>query len=122
MLYSSVGHGGASGYLALMGLFHFTPDVMRPSALILNIFVSFVAWWQYSRTEHLDKGLFFWLIAGSIPTAYAGALITIDASLYKQLLGCLLFLPAARLLGLFPFRYNPVGKPSYVAALIFGMI
>ncbi|HMT28106.1 MAG TPA: sulfite exporter TauE/SafE family protein, partial [Bacteroidia bacterium] len=39
MLYSSVGHGGASGYLALMALFHFAPDVMRPSALLLNVFV-----------------------------------------------------------------------------------
>jgi len=48
-LYASVGHGGASGYLALMALFSFVPDTMRSTALILNVLVSGIAFIQYSR-------------------------------------------------------------------------
>src|SRR5688572_5136096 len=92
-LYSSVGHGGASGYLALMSLFQVAPESMRSSALILNIFVSAIAWWQYSRTVKLNTKLFLWFVAGSIPAAFAGAMIVIDASVYKKILGILLLLP-----------------------------
>src|SRR5215216_4766972 len=85
-LYSSVGHGGASGYLALMGLYHFSPEVMKPSALIMNIVVSFMAFAQYSRTIPLNKKLFFLLIAGSVPAAFLGAMIDINPLLYKKIL------------------------------------
>ena len=44
-LYSSVGHGGASGYLALMALFSFAPDEMKPTALLLNLFVAAISFW-----------------------------------------------------------------------------
>ena len=120
-LYSSVGHGGASGYLALMGLFHFAPEVMRPTALMLNLFVSLIAWAQYSRRIVLNKKLFLWLIAGSIPAAFVGALITIDATLYKQLLGGLLLLPAFRLLGFFKTAPQNEKEPSFFPAVIIGI-
>ncbi|MEO8085943.1 MAG: TSUP family transporter, partial [Bacteroidota bacterium] len=77
-LYSSVGHGGASGYLALMGLYHFAPEIMKPSALIMNIIVSLMAFTQYVQTSPLNKKLFLLLIAGSIPAAFLGARIEID--------------------------------------------
>ncbi len=100
-LYSSVGHGGASGYLALMGLYHFSPEVMKPSALIMNIIVSLMAFAQYSRTTPLNKKLFLLLILGSVPAAFFGAWVIVDAFLYKKILAGILLLPVARLLGLF---------------------
>jgi uncharacterized protein len=121
LLYSSVGHGGASGYLALMGLFHFAPEVMRPSALLLNVFVSLIAWWQYSRSVQLNKKLFLWLICGSIPAAFAGALITVDSHLYKQMLGVILLFQAARLFGLFRASQQNAKKPQMVPAIILGL-
>src|SRR5262245_17073895 len=99
-LYSSVGHGGASGYLALMGLYHFSPDIMKPSALIMNIIVSLMAFVQYSRTTPLNKKLFLLLVAGSIPAAFLGARIDIDPFLYKKILAILLIIPVLRLFGL----------------------
>jgi uncharacterized membrane protein YfcA len=100
-LYASVGHGGASGYLALMGLYHFSPEVMKPAALVMNIIVSLMAFVQYIRTCPLNKRLFFLLIAGSVPAAFLGARIEIDAFLYKKILAILLLFPVGRLLGLF---------------------
>ncbi|MHB1179217.1 MAG: sulfite exporter TauE/SafE family protein, partial [Daejeonella sp.] len=58
MLYSSVGHGGASGYLALMAMYAFTPDVMKPTALILNLFVSLTSFIQFYRGEHFKWKIF----------------------------------------------------------------
>ncbi len=120
-LYASVGHGGASGYLALMGLFHFAPEIMRPTALLLNIFVSFIAWLQYSRNTVLNRKLFLWLIAGSLPAAFFGGMIVLDASLYKQILGCLLILVSLKLLGLFKYSSQQLNQPLFVTALIIGI-
>lgn len=103
-LYSSVGHGGASGYLALMGLYHFSPDIMKPSALLMNIIVSLMAFVQYQRTSPLNKKLFLLLIAGSIPAAFLGARIEIDAFLYKKILAIILLIPVLRL-------FNVIGRP-----------
>lgn len=97
-LYASVGHGGASGYLALMVLYGFAPDVMRPAALLLNIFVSLVAFLAYRKGGYFEKSLFVPLAAGSIPAAFAGGLITLPGHTYKLVLGCFLLLAAFRLL------------------------
>ena len=121
MLYSSVGHGGASGYLALMALFHFAPEVMRPSALLLNVFVSLIAWLQYSRTVELNKKLFFWLIAGSIPAAFAGALISVDNVVYKQILGVLLVFQAVRMLGFMKADFHGIKQPEMIPAILLGI-
>ena len=119
-MYSSVGHGGASGYLALMSFYHFAPEQMRPAALLLNIVVSLIAWWQYSRTVDLKMKLFLWLIIGSIPTAFAGSLISIDAALYKQLLGILLIFPAARMFGFFKSSARTPNEPGMLTAILIG--
>ncbi|MBW7892203.1 MAG: sulfite exporter TauE/SafE family protein [Chitinophagaceae bacterium] len=99
MLYASVGHGGASGYLALMAFFSFAPATMRPTALVLNIFVSFIAFTQYYRGGHFRWRLFWPFAIASIPAAFLGGLITIDARLYKIILGTLLLFPVIRLGG-----------------------
>ena len=58
ILYSSVGHGGASGYLASMGLFGIAPAVMRPSALVMNIAVASISLYKFSRSSGFDWRLF----------------------------------------------------------------
>ncbi|MEJ7780677.1 MAG: sulfite exporter TauE/SafE family protein [Daejeonella sp.] len=98
MLYSSVGHGGASGYLALMAIYAFTPDVMKPTALILNLFVSLTSFIQFYRAEHFKWKIFLPFALASIPMAFAGGLLLLDASVYKKILGCLLFIPVIRFL------------------------
>ena len=96
-LYSSVGHGGASGYLALMSFFTIPIASMKPVALILNIVVSIIAFVQFYRSGFFDKKIFLLLAVTSVPFAYAGGLIVLDAVYYKQLLGVFLFFAAARL-------------------------
>ncbi len=97
-LYASVGHGGASGYLALMALFGIAPDVMKPTALMLNLFVSLTAFIQYYRGGHFKWQIFWPLALLSVPMAFLGGLISIDAHVYKKLLGVLLLLPIIRFL------------------------
>jgi uncharacterized membrane protein YfcA len=129
-LYSSVGHGGASGYLALMGLYHFSPDLMKPSALIMNIIVSLMAFVQYSRTAPLNKKLFLLLVAGSIPAAFLGARIEIDPFIYKKILAVILLIPVLRLFGVIgkqktkPKEYDPslIVMIGIVVGFVSGMI
>lgn len=102
-LYASVGHGGASGYLALMALAGFAPAEMRPTALILNLFVSATSFIQYYRGGHFRLRIFWPFIAASIPMAFWGGRIAIDDVLYKQILGILLLVPIIRFL----FYPNP---------------
>ena len=97
-LYASVGHGGASGYLALMAIFGMAPEVMKPTALLLNLFVSLTAFIQYYRGGHFKWKIFWPLALLSVPLAYLGGLVTIDAHVYKKLLGFLLLLPVIRFL------------------------
>lgn len=100
MLYASVGHGGASGYLALMALFSFSPDSMRATALVLNIFVSLIAFVQYYRGGHFRWSLFWPFAIASIPAAFIGGLISINPAVYKIMLGVLLIFPIIKLAGL----------------------
>lgn len=97
-LYSSVGHGGASGYLALMALYGVAPETMKPAALLLNLFVSLTSFIQYYRGKHFLFRIFLPLALASIPMAFVGGLASIDASIYKKILGILLLIPAFRFL------------------------
>ncbi len=99
-LYSSVGHGGASGYLAIMTLFGFLPDEIKPTALLLNILVSSISFIQYYRKGYFDFKLFWPFAISSIPAAYLGALISVDTHYYKIILGVLLLFPVLRLFGM----------------------
>lgn len=66
-LYSSVGHGGASGYIAILALFSLAPDAFKPTALVLNILVSATATLSFSRAGHFSWHLFWPFAATSIP-------------------------------------------------------
>ena len=100
-LYSSVGHGGASGYLALMALFGIAPSMMKSSALIMNVFVSLIAFYEYYKGGHFRWKLFLPFAIASIPFSFTGAYITLDSLLYKKILGAILIFPILRLIGVF---------------------
>lgn len=98
--YASVGHGGASGYLALMAFFEFSPSEMRPSALLLNIFVSGIAFFQFYRSGHFRWKLFYPFVILSVPLAFAGANVNLDTRAYRIFLGICLAIAALRLAGI----------------------
>ena len=100
-LYASVGHGGASGYLALMALFSFSPDEMRPLALLLNLLVSAVAFYHYFKRGYFKAGLFWPFALTSIPMAFIGGNLQLESKLYQIILGVLLLIAVMRLLNLF---------------------
>ncbi|HZH64275.1 MAG TPA: sulfite exporter TauE/SafE family protein [Flavisolibacter sp.] len=95
-LYASVGHGGASGYLALMAIFAFSPAVMKPTALLLNLFVSSVSFIQFYRGGFFKWKIFLPFAVASIPLSFLGGTITIDSLIYKKVLGILLLIPVVR--------------------------
>lgn len=96
-LYASVGHGGASGYLALMALLGFSASVMKPTALLLNVMVSLIAFISFYRARHFRSQLLWPLIAASIPFAYLGSVLPVSEVLYKQILGVVLLLSIIRI-------------------------
>jgi hypothetical protein len=98
VLYSSVGHGGASGYLAAMALFGLDPALMKPAALTMNIFVATVVLVRLAPAGHFNRRLFLPLVIGSTPMAFVGGAFLITASAYKIILGVCLLLAFWRLL------------------------
>jgi len=96
-LYASVGHGGASGYLAVMALFAIAPPIMKHTALLLNLGVSLMSFIAFYRQGYFKWTLFWPFALGSIPAAYLGARIPLADSTYKQILGACLFLAVIRM-------------------------
>ena len=101
-LYASVGHGGASSYLMILALLGFAPEEIRPTALILNMMVSMVAYLNYRKAGVFPMQLFLSLILFSIPAAYLGGTILLNATVYKKVLGFLLIFPVLKFGGVFP--------------------
>jgi len=97
-LYSSVGHAGASGYLAAMALFGLMPAVMRPTALLLNILVATVATFKFYRAGHFVWRLFWPFALASAPFAYLGGKTKLPDVYYKYLVGAVLLYSAYRFL------------------------
>jgi uncharacterized membrane protein YfcA len=100
-MYAAVGHGGASGYLALMALFSFAPDTMKPTALLLNLFVAAISFIHYAKSGYFNKKLFLSFAITSIPLAFVGGLIEVDASIYKKVLAILLIFAILKMLNVF---------------------
>ena len=98
VLYSSVGHGGASGYLAAMALFGMEPAMMKPAALTMNIFVTTLVLARLTRAGHFNWRLFLPFAAGSLPLAFVGGAWTLNASAYRVIVGLALLLATWRLL------------------------
>lgn len=97
-LYASVGHGGASAYLAIMALAGIDPGAMRPVALVLNVLVAGTATILFVRAGRFSPRLFWPLALASVPAAFAGGALVLPVSAYRQVLGLLLLLAAVPLL------------------------
>lgn len=121
LLYSSVGHGGASGYLAVMALFAVAPAVSRPTALILNVFVASIAFIQFYRAKSFDWRIFLPFAAASVPMAYLGGRIQLAEPIYKIVLGVCLIVAAVRLAVKLSSEVEPK-RPPIVIALIIGAV
>jgi len=120
-LYASVGHGGASGYLALMVIVGISPVVMKPTALLLNIFVSGIAFIQYYRQSYFSWKILWPFILLSIPLSYLGAGIHLEAHVYRMILAICLFIATLRLLGAFGKKNKTEIRPvNFFYAVILG--
>src|SRR5256885_887381 len=97
-LYSSVGHAGASGYIATMTLFGLATTEIRPTALVLNILVAMIGSFQFWRAGHFSWKLFWPFALLSIPAAYFGGYLQPSASVLRILIGLVLLFSAARLI------------------------
>lgn len=97
-LYASVGHAGASGYLAVMALLSFPVESMKPVSLTLNIVVSLIASYKFIRAGYFDKKLFLVFAFTSIPLAFVGGYLQLDPFWFKKLAGLFLIGSAAMLL------------------------
>src|SRR5438477_11415605 len=97
-LYSSVGHAGASGYIATMTLFGLATTVIRPTALVLNILVAAIGSFQFWRAGHFSWKLFWPFALLSVPAAYLGGYLQPSASVLRILIGLVLLFSAARLI------------------------
>jgi len=117
VLYSSVGHGGASGYLAVMAFLSVAPTVTRPTALVLNLFVASIGAIQFYRAGHFSWKLFWPFAVTSIPFAFLGGMITLPTNVYKILLGLVLLFAAFRLAWSFTKDVDPVAPKIWIALI-----
>lgn len=97
-LYSSVGHGGASAYIALMALSGLAPEEVRPTALVLNILVAGIGAVRYLRAGRFDWRVFWPFALTAIPAAFFAGRIDIPAEIYRPLLAAALAAAALRYL------------------------
>ncbi len=95
-LYSSVGHAGASGYIAIMTLFSVAPSAIKPVALVLNILVASIGAWQFYTAGHFNGRLFWPFAVLSIPLAFFGGYINLPVQVFKMLVGVVLLASAVR--------------------------
>ena len=115
-LYSSVGHAGASGYIATMTLFGIAATTIRPTALVLNILVATIGSFQFWRAGHFSWKLFWPFALLSVPAAYLGGYLQPSASILRILIGIVLLFSAARLFfrKRDPEQTTPPSKPIAV--------
>jgi uncharacterized protein len=123
ILYSSVGHGGASGYLAAMALFGIAPAVMKPTALVLNIIVASITTTKFYQADFFNQSLFWRFVIGSIPCAFLGGMLSIPTQIYKPIVGLVLLYASIRL-GFSPIKSeSPAARsPSTWQPIVLGMV
>lgn len=119
-LYAAIGHGGASGYLAVMAIFSFAPETLRSSALVMNVVVSIISFYHFQRHQHFDLKLFLPFILGSVPMSFLGAGIQLDSGIYKVILGVFLIFAGLRLLGWFGREQENIKNLPFLLGLLIG--
>ena len=118
-LYSSVGHAGASGYIAVMSLVGLAPVVIKPTALVLNILVASIVTWQFWRAGHFSWHLFWPFAVLAIPCAFVGGYANLPTHVFKVMVGIVLLFSAVR------FFWNPAEdnvrkEPARIVAVPIG--
>ncbi len=122
LLYSSVGHAGASGYIAVMSLLSVAPPEIKPIALALNILVASIGTWQFWRAGHFSWPLFWPFALLSVPFAFVGGYLNLPTPLFKVLVGIVLLLSAAQFLLRPPAEREPRHPPRLVAVGVGGLL
>lgn len=122
VLYSMVGHGGGSGYLAVMALFGILPADLRPIALALNVLVSSIGLFRFAKVRAFEIKIYVPFVIASIPCAFIGGLIQLDTAIYKIALGVILLLSAYRLFMHLPKEGEKTKSLPLFAALVCGSI
>jgi uncharacterized protein len=121
-LYSSVGHGGASGYLALMALFGISPLYMRASSLTMNVFVASIALVAFVRAGYFKSRLVYPFLVTSIPMAFLGASVHINNNVYEFILGIFLMFAVIRMLFIPGAVVEKSSHPPVGIALLIGAV
>jgi uncharacterized protein len=124
VLYSSVGHGGASGYLAAMGLVGVAPAIMRPTALVMNIAVASISLYKFARANGFNWRLFVPFAITSVPMAFVGGRIHLPVAWFGVLVGAVLLFSAVRLfletISVKVAARAITGPPPFLLALVIG--
>lgn len=121
-LYASVGHGGASGYIAIFSLSVVAASVYKPLVLLLNIIVSGSAFLQFKKAGYLKWKLILPFLITSIPFSWLGAKYPLNGNIYNILLGLALIFPIFRLLQINPKEKENTKEVSWAGALITGAL
>lgn len=116
VLYSSVGHAGASGYIAVMSLLSLAPLMIKPTALALNILVAAIATWQFFRAGHFSWRLFWPFAILAVPFAFFGGYVNLPTQVFKVILGFVLLFSAVRFL-FNAQREKPLAEPPRIQAI-----
>jgi hypothetical protein len=122
LLYASVGHGGASGYIAIMALASLPATEIKPTALVLNILVSAIALFQFSRAGYFNWRTFWPFALTSIPCSFIGGMMKLPPHMLKTFLGIVLLYSALRLLSKQGMGEKPVTHPRYILAMAIGAV
>jgi len=131
LVYASVGHAGATGYIAVMTLLGLPAATIRPTALVLNVVVATIATVQFVRAGHFRSGLFWPLAVASVPCAFVGGAITLPTEAFEAVLGGVLLASAVRMVvearrpvdeGLPPAAVRPPARPTALWAALGGAI
>lgn len=115
-LYSSVGHAGASGYIAVLSLFGVAAAIVKPTALVLNVLVASIGTWQFYRAGHFSWRLFWPFALLAVPCAFLGGYVDLPARAFMFMVGCVLIFSALRFL-VRPSEEHEPRPPSRAAAL-----
>ncbi len=119
-LYSSVGHGGASGYLAVMAMMGVAPNLMKPSALVMNLAVSLFSFIGFYKAGFFKFKLFWPFAITSIPMAFLGGTMTLSDSIYKKILALCILISIFRMLYQFKQNEQNIKPVNLIVALIAG--
>lgn len=121
ILYSSVGHGGASSYIAIMSLMGTPIATIKPVGLILNIIVASVGGFRFIKSNFFSFKVFLPVTIGSVPTAFVGGYIELSAELYRPLIGFILIIAGTQFLfNFYKYANKTQGKVNFFFALLVG--